>query len=220
VRRARAGWARRLAAAALLLFAAATVGTLIAQEVTYSERAGDGIPAPSQEPASEAAIEPTADPGEATSEPIDEVADEAPPGSPTNPSADEPERDTSLLASAPAIADAAEPRCAVDAIYFHNTARCYTCKKIEATAKSVLEAEFEDQFADGRLRWSAVNMEIERRFVEQYELVRPTVILVRRIGEEPVEWVALEQTWALIRSASRFAAYIVAETDEFLGGCP
>jgi len=220
VRRAHAGWARRAAAAALLLFAVATVGTLIAQEATYSESAADGIPAPSEEPASEAAIEPTTDPGGATSEPVDEIADEAPPGAPAEPSADEPERDPSPLASAPAIAEAAAPRCTVDAIYFHNTARCYTCKKIEATAKSVLEAEFEDQFADGRLRWSAVNMEEERRFVEQYGLVRPTLILVRRVNDEPVDWIALEEAWTLIRNESRFTPYVATGADNFLGGCP
>jgi hypothetical protein len=114
----------------------------------------------------------------------------------------------------------AEPVCVVDAIYFHNTLRCRTCKKIEETAHEVLTTRFADAFAEGRLRWSTVNMEKERHFVEQYDLVKPTLVLVRTVGGEAGDWVALDETWSLIGRELRFTTYVVESTTAFLGGCP
>ena len=120
-----------------------------------------------------------------------------------------------------AIADPdVEQPCIIDAIYFHNTLRCHTCKTIEETAKAVLEAEFSEEFAVGRMRWSAVNMERQPHYVEEYDLVKPTLILVRSVGGEQTDWVALDETWTLIRSELRFADYVENETRGFLEACP
>ena len=113
-----------------------------------------------------------------------------------------------------------EPVCVIDAIYFHNTVRCHTCRTIEETAKAVLEAEFSEEFTTGQMRWSTINMEQERQYVERYDLVKPTLILVRAVGEEQSDWVALDETWSLTRSEMRFADYVENEMRAFLEACP
>lgn len=199
----------------LLLFVGATVGVLIAQEVSQpgTELAGDdGPPGPAAAPEStfsesipeaSSAVEPVSTVDAANDEgPGTEATEGEPPGSTVE-----------VVAEAP---------CVIDAIYFHNTSRCATCLKIERDAKAVIEAEFPDQLARGQLRWSTVNMEEQRQYVEQYDLVKPTLILARSVGDESQsrDWVALDETWTLVRYETRFSLYIEDSVRAFLAGCP
>jgi len=180
---------------ALLLFVAATLGTLIAQEI-----AGPGTPRiaaggdPSMMTGEAAGLE---DPGFAVTE--------------------EPERSEVETQDEEEAPD--EMPCAVDAIYFHNTHRCWTCQKIEQDARVIVEVEFAEELAAGKLRWSSINMEEERAYISQYDLVMPTLVLVRRVGDEAPEWIALDDTWGLIRSEPKFSMYVVSGLRAFLEGC-
>ena len=206
---------RIVATAALLLFVGATVGVLIAQEVSHSSIAeepsvpgvpiastGEGTDLVAEDLSPDSSVQAIA----ATDVPVDETVG----GENADP-----------LTAVPSSAET-EPVEAnvVDAIYFHNTVRCRTCKTIEETARSVMEANFAAEFASGSLRWSAINMENERQYVEEYALVKPTLVLVRRIGREVQEWIALDSTWGLIGSETRFALYITEQVRTFLGGSP
>ena len=197
----------------LLLFVVATVGMLIAQEVSQlgaEPAAGNGPPGPAAAPEStsgesipeaSSAVDPVSTVGAANDEgPGTEATEGEPPVSTVE-----------VVAEAP---------CVIDVIYFHNTFRCATCLKIERDAKAAIEVEFPDQLAGGRLRWSAVNMEEQRQYVEQYDLVKPTLILARSVGDEPRDWVALDETWTLVRYEARFSLYIGDSVRAFLVGCP
>ena len=205
----------------LLLFVGATVGLLIAQEVTHPDpvSVAEG---PDLGVAEEADVNAAAEEAE-PSVPDDameslEAAEEGPAAS--NPEDGGPEPSTAGEAQT-VEADPLEPEsiCVVEAIYFHNTLRCRTCTTIEETAKAVLEAEFAGEFAAGQIRWTAINMEEQRHFVEEFDLVKPTLILVRTVGERQSSWVALDETWSLIRSEWRFADYVETETRTFLEAC-
>lgn len=191
---------KRSVTLALLLFVGATVGVLIAQEVSQADAAL--VEEDRSVDAAEASTEPTS-PVVATDSSV--------------PDAEKTEVDASSAVNGETESDAA---CVVDAIYFHNTVRCYTCKNIEATAEAVVEEEFAEQFASGRMRWSAINMERHQQYVEEFDLVKPTLILVRTVGGEQSDWVALDETWSLIRSEARFSDYVLNETRAFLEGCP
>ena len=217
--------AKRVAAAALLMFVAVTVGVLIVQEVSHSEAVAQEDAVPSTEEIAEgeeqvaalASVDPIADahpPARADMERSAEDVEEAPITESWEDAEASALPETSLSAEG-----SSEPSCVVDAIYFHNTARCWTCKKIEATAKEQIEATFPQELAEGRLRWSAINMEGQTHYVEQYELVKPTLILVRSIDGQQQDSTALDEAWNLIRQEPRFAAYIVDATREFLGEC-
>jgi len=213
---------KRSVTVALLLFVGATVGLLIAQEVSPT----DSAPSPATSNVATA----VSAPGDESAEALDASAtgdasasggaeDEVPPA----PNAEDGSTETlgSEEVQTTDEADSApETTCVVDAIYFHNTLRCYTCKHIEETAKAIMEEEFAEQLASGLIRWSAINMERQQHYVEEFDLVMPTLILVRTVGGEQSDWVALDETWSLIRSESRFANYIKSETRAFLEECP
>ena len=110
--------------------------------------------------------------------------------------------------------------CVVDAMYFHNTARCPTCRNIESTAQAVISEEFAAELESGRLRWRTVNMEDELEYVDRYHLTMPTLILVRMVDGQEAEWMALDETWNLIGSRTRFVLYVGDTVRSFLGDCP
>jgi hypothetical protein len=47
----------------------------------------------------------------------------------------------------------------IEAYYFHFTARCMTCRTIEARAKEDLETLYPDQFRQGLMTFQSVNIE-------------------------------------------------------------
>ncbi|MDZ7613978.1 MAG: nitrophenyl compound nitroreductase subunit ArsF family protein [Flavobacteriaceae bacterium] len=47
----------------------------------------------------------------------------------------------------------------IEAYYFHFTARCVTCKTIEARAKENLEALYPNQFKQGLMTFQSLNLE-------------------------------------------------------------
>ncbi|MFC2095664.1 nitrophenyl compound nitroreductase subunit ArsF family protein [Candidatus Bipolaricaulota bacterium] len=217
--------ARIAATAALLLFVAATVGVLIAQEVSHSSVAGEpsvpGTPIGSTGEGTDLVAENLLSNSSEPPMPIADVPVDAPVDDDvqTAESSGGDDADPSTAVTSNAGTD---PKTAtvVDAIYFHNTVRCRTCKKIEETARAVVEADFADEVASGVLQWSAINMENERHYVEEYDLVKPTLVLVRRTGNETEQWIALDETWSLIGSETRFSMYVTEQVRAFLGGNP
>jgi len=207
---------------ALLLFVGATVGLLIAHEVTPPDSVpvAEGSDTSTAQEAEGGAIAEAPE----QSVPADVMASvDSPEGGPATPSPADGGPETSTAGEVAAVeGDTPEPEsiCVVDAIYFHNTLRCHTCRTIEETAKAVLEAEFSEEFAIGQMRWSTINMERQQHYVEEFDLVQPTLILVRTVGEAQSDWVALDETWSLIRSETRFADYVENETRAFLETCP
>jgi len=206
---------KRSVTIALLLFVGATVGMLIAQEVSHK----DAVPIEGDRDVSTGELTEPVDAVEASDGTVASVEEAATVGveDSSAPGFEDTEAETVSTAVEP---PESEPPCVVDAIYFHNTLRCRTCKSNEETTKAVVEEEFAEEFAAGRLRWSAINMERQQHYVEEFDLVKPTLILVRTAGEEPSDWVALDETWSLIQSELRFADYVETETRAFLEACP
>ncbi len=106
----------------------------------------------------------------------------------------------------------------VVATYFHNTARCYTCRTIEDRAKETMEATFAEEFASEKLVWRTVNMELpeNEHYAADYQLVSPSLVLALMDGDREVRSAVLQDTWILIHKAARFEAYVIAETLGFL----
>jgi len=132
----------------LLLFVAATVGTLIAQEVArpkvqVAEANESTLPVEPSVPVSSEPATSEQEPVLNESAVVDEtqlaeadVLDEV----------SVAEEMGESLAVAPSLTEAPS---VIEAIYFHNTYRCVTCTKIESEAKAIVEAEFDDQYGRG-----------------------------------------------------------------------
>ncbi|HIJ66434.1 MAG TPA: hypothetical protein HPP77_10840 [Candidatus Hydrogenedentes bacterium] len=115
----------------------------------------------------------------------------------------------------------AGPR-AVIAYYFHGDKRCATCLKLEAYAQEALAQHFADDLKNGRLEWKVVNVNEpgNAHFIEDFQLVAKSVVLVALEGERQVESRNLGRIWDLVRDKPAYIEYIRKNTEELLKAGP
>lgn len=196
---------RMILTVALLLFVAASVAALIVGETTGGR---GGAPAAGSSAATQSPEGASLPAAVAETETLVASTEEA---------LVSPE--TAAPAAVPAAASSPEHR--VIAYYFHNTARCPTCRTIERYSWEALQASFSAELRSGRLEWQVVNMEEpgNRHFVMDYGLSSPSLVLVETNREAGVRFKVLKETWTLVHGRQAvFSAYVEAEVKAFLGG--
>lgn len=106
--------------------------------------------------------------------------------------------------------------------YFHRTARCYTCLKIEHFAHDVIFRDFAGQLKEGKLLFLPTNVEASgnEHFVKDYELVSQALVLVKYDGTRVERSRDLDRIWDLVGDSARFDQYIHDEVATFLGQTP
>ena len=104
------------------------------------------------------------------------------------------------------------------AYYFHGETRCPTCRHIEAYAHEAIETGFADELTSGQVKWQVVNYEApaNEHFATDYEIVAPTVVLVRTSHGEPTDWRNLSRVWNLVGEKEAFVEYVQSEAREML----
>lgn len=108
------------------------------------------------------------------------------------------------------------------AYYFHRTARCVTCLKIENNAHDVIFRDFAGQLKDGKLLFLPTNVESvgNEHFIRDYELVSQALVLVKYDDGKPVQSRNLDRVWDLIGDKPEFEQYVHNEVASFLGMNP
>lgn len=108
------------------------------------------------------------------------------------------------------------------AYYFHRTARCVTCLKIEHNAHDVIFRDFAGQLKDGKLLFLPTNVESvgNEHFIKDYELVSQALVLVKYDDGKPIQSRNLDRIWDLIGDKPEFEQYVHDEVAMFLGMNP
>jgi len=123
------------------------------------------------------------------------------------------EQSPTATSGAPSSADAR-----VVVYYFHGNLRCSTCRTIEAYSEEAIKEGFADELASGRLDWRVVNTDEpdNKHFVQDFELVTRSLVLVEYRDDKVSRHENLQQVWQLVRDKERFLDYVRASTREFL----
>jgi hypothetical protein len=102
--------------------------------------------------------------------------------------------------------------------YFHRTARCDNCLKFEAYTEEAINLAFMEELAEGSLVWQAVNLdEVENEhYVNDFDVSRSSVVLVRYDDDEPTRWAHLGEIWTYVDDKPVFIAYIQNEIGRWL----
>ena len=121
--------------------------------------------------------------------------------------------------NAPAVTPPSGSADKVVCYYFHGTARCHTCRKIESLTHTTLQEGFAVPLKAGRLEWRTINVEEPEHahFVQDYRLTTRSVVLVRVRNGTAAEWKNLDRVWGLVRDEAAFVNYIRNETKAFMG---
>jgi hypothetical protein len=108
------------------------------------------------------------------------------------------------------------------AYYFHRTARCFTCLKIENAAHDVIFRDFADQLHEGRFLFVPTDVEApeNEHFIKDYDLVSQALVLVKHDGGKVERSRNLDRIWDLVGDSAQFDQYVHDEVARFLGATP
>ncbi|MCX5632897.1 MAG: nitrophenyl compound nitroreductase subunit ArsF family protein [Phycisphaerae bacterium] len=106
----------------------------------------------------------------------------------------------------------------VIAYYFHRTFRCPTCRAIEAKAAQVIEKNFAQELADGRLTWMPFNLDDPggKEFEKEFDISISTLVIAKMKGDNNTEYKKLEKVWELVNDNKGFAEYVTNELNNYL----
>ena len=106
----------------------------------------------------------------------------------------------------------------VIAYYFHTSTRCDTCIKIEDYSHEAIEEGFKEELKNGTLELRVVNYEKSqnRHYIEDYELVTKSLILVNFVDGKQTDWKNLKMVWELVKNKKAFLNYVRGEVKIYL----
>ncbi len=102
--------------------------------------------------------------------------------------------------------------------YMHGTFRCVTCNSIETMAKEVIENDFADAMADGRLEWQVVNFQNNAALARRYGVGTSTLVIAKIADGKEVEFKRLDEVWTKINDPGAFKQYVDEMIQQFLDG--
>lgn len=106
----------------------------------------------------------------------------------------------------------------VVAYYFHTNTRCSTCKKIEEYSHEAIEKGFPNELRTGTLELRVVNYELpeDRHFMQDYQLVTKSLVLVEVADGKQLRWANLKRVWQLTGRKDDFVNYVRNEVRGYL----
>lgn len=104
------------------------------------------------------------------------------------------------------------------AYYFHGSARCQSCYKIEKYTTETINSKFANELKDGKLSMQVINVEegMNNHFVKKYSLNTKSVVLSEVNEGKEVKWKNLDKVWELLGDQPQFTTYIESELRAFL----
>lgn len=96
----------------------------------------------------------------------------------------------------------------ITAYYFHSNVRCSTCRNIERMSKEAVATI-------PNVKFKEINTDEpeNKHYLADYGLYTKSVVLVDSTGK----WKNLDKIWDLVRTEPEFKAYIIQETNTFMG---
>lgn len=102
--------------------------------------------------------------------------------------------------------------------YMHATFRCFTCNSIESMAKEVVENDFSDAMADGRLEWRTVNFQENMALGRRYGVGTSTLVVVKIQDGKEVDFKRLDEVWTKVNDPAAFKSYVDETIQAYLNG--
>ncbi len=130
-------------------------------------------------------------------------------------------RHARAVAAVDAAADAptpAESSSTVVVTYFHTTARCLSCLKIEELTNATMTMHFAGPLAEKKVLWRLVNTDEppNAHYVKDYGLYTKSVVVSELKDGKEVRWKNLDRVWQLLGSPDAFQSYVEREVRAFL----
>jgi len=102
----------------------------------------------------------------------------------------------------------------IQVYYFHPTARCVTCRNMEAYSIEAIQ-QWEEK-NNKNVAWKELNIEdsVNEHYVDEYSLQFSSLVIVKYVGGKKDKWKNLEETWKLVNDKSTFIKYVMHELNQ------
>ena len=102
--------------------------------------------------------------------------------------------------------------------YFHNQERNYTCVQFERLTKKAVTDAFKKELDESKIEFRVVNFDLpeNRHFINEYKLVKKSVIVSDMNGSNVIRWKNLQRIWDKYSDEAPFLKYIRDEVREYL----
>jgi hypothetical protein len=106
----------------------------------------------------------------------------------------------------------------VIAYYFHATARCASCMKIEKWAYEAINKSFPKALKEGELIWKSLDatQPENKHFIEKYQLYSQSLIITKIKNEKEVKWKNLNKVWKFLGNQNKFFDYVTQEVKNYI----
>jgi len=103
----------------------------------------------------------------------------------------------------------------IEAYYFHFTARCMTCKTVEAQAKENIETLYPEMVKQGKISFQSINLDdaSSKELAERLQISGQTLLLVK--GDQKIN-ITNEGFMYAVRQPEKFKAVIKEKIDGLL----
>ncbi len=99
----------------------------------------------------------------------------------------------------------------------HMTFRCPECTQIEWLARELVEHEFAEELADGRLDFRTIDYMRDTAFASTYNISSSTIVVVRLEDGEEQAYQRLDEVWTKLGNRDDYFAYVRAAIRASLG---
>jgi len=102
--------------------------------------------------------------------------------------------------------------------YFHTNFRCVNCHNMEMWTKEVVDCDFKDEQASGKIVLKIINTETKgnEHFMNDYKLFTKSVVLGLVKDGKEVKFTNLAKVWDFLRNSDKFKAYVKDEISKYL----
>ena len=109
---------------------------------------------------------------------------------------------------AEALASAGEIPVKIRVYYLHATFRCVTCNTIEKMTRDLLDLQFGDELADGRIEWQEADFQENETLAKQFDVIASCVVVAKMQGDTALDYRRLDEVWTLLNDGPRFNTYV------------
>lgn len=100
--------------------------------------------------------------------------------------------------------------------YLHATFRCATCNTIEKMTREVLDQQFSEALADGRIEWREADFQENEALAKQFDVITSCVVVARMRGDTVLDFKRLDEVWTLLSDPQKFNSCIGGAVRAFL----
>ena len=102
--------------------------------------------------------------------------------------------------------------------FFHGTARCPSCRTIEAFGREAVEKGFPKEVKSGKIIWKDIDLDEPENahFSQDFQIISISLVLAGIKNGKQKRWRNLEEVWNLLKDKDGFILYVREEIKAWL----